>query len=376
MPQSFAFYLIIFIFAASLAIILTPVVKSYALRFQVLDEPRATRKIHRRAVPLLGGWAVYGVLVISLLLVFIFIPEFVAGYLKVKHLWGLGLAGLLLLIGGTLDDIYNLRPLQQLAWPVAAALMVIISGIGIDFINFPFLGVVSLNQFKVQIFTVGQVPFFITILADLFTFLWLLGVTYTTKILDGIDGLTAGVSMVGGIVLFFLSLSERVMQPETALLAAVFAGALAGFLIFNFHPAKIFLGEGGSTLCGFILGVLAIISGGKIATALLILGLPIIDLFWVIMTRFFRKESPLKTADQKHLHFQLLNLGLTQRQAVLIFYLLIAVFGAIALTVNSSHQKLISLIILSVIAVSLITLPIWAKMIKSRLNRSSRPTSS
>ena len=108
---------------------------------------------------------------------------------------------------------------------------------------------------------------------------------YTTKFLDGLDGLVSGLSVIGGLIVAGLCLFTKFFQPEIATISLIFAGACAGFLIFNFYPAKIFLGEGGSLFCGFILGTLAIISGGKIATTLLILGIPILDLIWVILRR-------------------------------------------------------------------------------------------
>lgn len=138
----------------------------------------------------------------------------------------------------------------------------------------------------------------------------------------------------------------EVGQPETALLALIFAGAGAGFLIFNFHPAKIFLGEGGSVLVGFILGVLAIISGAKVATALLIMGIPILDVVWVLIRRlFFEKKSPV-LGDKKHLHFRLLDVGMSHKQAVLFLYLATATFGIVSLLLTGK-AKVWSLVILA-----------------------------
>jgi UDP-N-acetylmuramyl pentapeptide phosphotransferase/UDP-N-acetylglucosamine-1-phosphate transferase len=212
-------------------------------------------------------------------------------------------------------------------------------------------GVMYLDTIKIKIFTINNLPYHIVLLADLFAFFWLMTMTYTTKFLDGLDGLVSGITTICAVILFALSLNKEVAQPETALLAIIFAGASLGFLIFNFHPAKIFLGEGGSLYTGFMLGVLAIISGAKIATALLILGIPLLDVLWVIFRRIFLKSSPFM-ADKKHLHFRLLDIGLSHRMAVALLWLLSLIFGIAALFLGS-QQKLISLIILFILMIIL-----------------------
>jgi len=181
-------------------------------------------------------------------------------------------------------------------------------------------------------------------LGTIISFLWILGMIYTTKLLDGLDGLVSGIGLIGAIVLFIVSLFWDVSQSSTSILCLILAGALAGFLIFNWHPAKIFLGEGGSTLIGFLLGVLSIISGGKIATALLIMGIPILDVIWTILRRIFSgKHSYL--ADRQHLHFRLLDIGFSHRSTVLFLIFLSFIFGASSLFLQS-QDKLIALIIL------------------------------
>lgn len=140
----------------------------------------------------------------------------------------------------------------------------------------------------------------------------------------------------------FLSLTEKVNQPITATIAIIFCGSLLGFLFYNFNPAKIFLGEIGSTLSGFILGILSIILGGKIATVLLVMGIPILDVAWAIIRRIFYGQSPFK-ADRTHLHHRLLDIGLSQKQAVAILYSISAFFGILAIFLQS-FGKLIALV--------------------------------
>lgn len=337
-----------------LAVVLTPLIMSWAKRRSIIDKPEVApeRKIHNKPTPLLGGVAVFLAFVITAWGVAIFSPDLFGGFFLPKHLVGLTLAGVILMIGGYLDDRRNLNPRKQIWFPIAAALAVITAGIGIPYISNPFGGTINLDQWSWTIFSIDGTPYRIVLLADLFALAWLLATTYTTKILDGLDGLVAGVTTIGGIVIATLSLSKEVTQPETAILAATLAGAAAGFLVWNWHPAKVFLGEGGSTFTGFMLGSLAILAGGKIATALLILGIPALDVGWSIFRRLFSKKHAT-ASDRGHLHFRLLDAGLTHRQAVLLLYTVTAIFGSITL-VTRGEQKVYALLTLAVVMVLLV----------------------
>lgn len=347
------------ILAFSLSVFFTFIIKKISLKFGILDDPNKdkSRKIQTKAVPLLGGLAIF----ISFnLVVLIFISNLLGGYLLSKYLWGIFFGGLILMFGGYLDDKYNLKAKYQFIFPIVACLIIIACGIGITYISNPLGGIFYLNNFEFNLFTINNLPYKITIFADIFTLIWLMGMMYTTKILDGLDGLVSGITIIGSFIIFFLSLSQQVAQPETAILAIILAGSCLGFLIFNFHPAKIFLGESGSLFTGFMLGVLSIISGGKIATALLILGIPILDLAWVIIRRLIKdKKSPFSTADKKHLHFKLLDIGFSHRQAVLFLYLLTLVFGMSSLFLQGK-QKLLAFAVL-VIILALLSLFIYLR---------------
>lgn len=338
-------FILAFFAACFLTAFFTYLIKKLALNYKIVDQPNKKRKIHHRNIPLLGGLAIFLGFFITLVFFILTKPVFFAGYMLPKYILGLALGGLILIIGGILDDKYNLSPKKQFIFPILSCLIIIISGIGITFISNPFGNTLDLDQIKIQLFTINNIPYFFTVFADLFTILWLLGMIYTTKFLDGMDGLVSGISVIASVILFFLSLSSKVMQPETALLCIILAGSSLGFLIFNFHPAKIFLGEGGSTFLGFMLGALAIISGGKIATALLIMGIPILDVIWVILRRIFKRKSPFQ-ADRQHLHFRLLDLGFSQRNAVFILWSISAIFGLIALFIQGK-QKILALVFLA-----------------------------
>ncbi len=329
------------------ALLLVPLIRRWAIRCRVVDEPNEPRKIHARAIPLLGGLAPFFVFVGGLAL------AVVAGLvtdLPTKHLFGLVIGGALLMIGGALDDKFHLAPSKQIIWPVLAALVIVASGIGIRGLHNPFGGTISLAQFDWIIVWIGEWPYRITLWADLFTFIWLMGMMYTTKFLDGLDGLTSGITVIGALIIALVSILPPLHQTGLALVAALGAGAFAGFLFWNWHPARIFLGEGGSLFAGFLLGTLAILSVSKVAVTLLVIGIPILDVVWVISRRvFWEKRAPWR-GDDKHLHFRLLRVGLSPRQAVSLLLLISIAFGAIGL-LASGLGKLIALIILLLLLV-------------------------
>lgn len=345
------FYFLAFLLAFLLVIFLTYFVRRLAIKYNVLDFPFLSRKVHKKNTPLWGGAAVYFGFFVVIIIFFLFTDKLANSYMLPKHLVGILLGGLFLVIGGMFDDKYHLKPWQQFVWPVLSALAIIVSGIGIEYISNPLGNALQLDQFRIKLFEIGGTPYYFVILADIFTFVWILGMIYTTKFLDGLDGLVSGISVITAFIIFFLSLKPELTQLPTAMLAIIFAGAVAGFLLWNFNPAKIFLGEAGSTLCGFMLGALAIISGGKIATALLCMGVPILDALWVIIRRIFAHRSPF-FGDKKHLHFRLLDIGFSHWQAVVFLWFLSAGFGATALFVQG-RQKLTALAILGGIMIVL-----------------------
>ncbi len=318
-------YFYIFLTVLILTAILTIIVRKIALYFNIIDRPdlgsTQTRKIHSRAVPLLGGVAIF---IAYFLALFFQADRFLAGNLNWPQLIGFFAGALVLIIGGFLDDKYNLQPKLQIIFPLLAILAVILGGVEIAKITNPFGGIINLKS--------------LVFISPLLITGWLLGMMYTTKLLDGVDGLVSGMSAIGGLVIFLFTLTTRYYQPDIALAALILMAVCVGFLIFNFNPAKIFLGEGGSLLLGYILGVLAIISGGKIAIALLVMGIPVLDVIWTIVRRLIQGKNPLKSPDRKHLHYRLLELGLSQKQTVLIFYFLSLLFGLSGLFLQSKGK--------------------------------------
>jgi UDP-GlcNAc:undecaprenyl-phosphate GlcNAc-1-phosphate transferase len=180
-----------------------------------------------------------------------------------------------------------------------------------------------------------------------FTLFWIMGMMNTVNWLDGLDGLAGGVAVIASVLLF--AHSYRLGQYSVALLPLSLAGCALGFLPFNFHPARVFMGTSGALFLGFALGTMAIIGGAKMATALLVMGIPILDVGWQIINRLRLGRSPF-LADRGHLHHRLLDLGLSQRRVVLLFYSLCAAFGALALILSSGFQKLLALLIMGAFA--------------------------
>jgi len=336
------FYLLFFISTFLLTVIIIILVRKFALKLNIIDIPGASRKIHEKKIPLLGGLAIF----FSFFIILYFVRDkLLAGNLEIHHWLGFFIGACFLMIGGFLDDKYNLKPKQQIIWPIMAIISVIIGGIGIEKITNPFGGLLYLDQYMIPILKWGGQMHNFILVADTFTIIWLMGMMYTTKLLDGIDGLVTGLTAIGGIIIFLFTMTTKYYQPDIGLAALILTACCSGFLIFNWHPAKIFLGEGGSLLLGYILGVLAIISGGKIAIALLVMGIPSLDLVWTIIRRLIAGQNPFKYADKLHLHFRFLDLGIGQKKTALIFYFLAIIFGLSGLFLQSSG-KMFSLIVL------------------------------
>jgi UDP-GlcNAc:undecaprenyl-phosphate GlcNAc-1-phosphate transferase len=343
-------FFLLFFLALILSLILTPLARSIALHYKVQDLPSPPLKNHSKSTPLLGGVGIF----LSFILTVISMTFVKSQLNDIALLTGIVLGAFWLIIGGVLDDKYSLAPKYQVIWPVLAVLTVISAGLGQDNITNPlyYLGLSQDPLFHLEVWTINVFNTEITLFTDIFTFLWLFLLIYATKFLDGLNGLVSGITAIGALLLFFTSLSLG--QPMPAILSLIVAGAYLGFLPFNFF-GKIFLGESGSTLAGFLLGVLAILGPAKISIIFLILGIPILDALWVVYERLFRaKKSPFK-GDLRHLHFKLTQRGLTSRQSVLLLWLVSLVFGLLGLLFQGiGHILLLAgLVVLMIVLVRL-----------------------
>lgn len=328
-------YFYSFIFTFLLSILVTPVVSYIARRLRIMDFPQELRKSHAKPTPLFGGLAIF---LSFFVILFLFISNKSISETAISKnvVLGIFVGSIIIMIGGFLDDRYNLAPKHQIIFPIVASLVVMASGTHIAFITNPNGGVVNI----------------VPVLGFIITFAWLMGMMYTTKFLDGLDGLVSGVAVIASFIIFIVSLFWDLKNSGTSYMSLMLAGASLGFLIYNFYPAKIFLGEGGSIFLGYMIGVLSIISGSKIATSILIMGLPIIDTLYVIIRRMRQGRSPA-VGDREHFHYSLLDSGISQRKAVGIIYCTTLMFGLSSLFLNTKG-KIIAIGVLVITSIFLI----------------------
>ncbi len=316
--------------------------RALAFRFKILDQPTGGRKIHEQAIPLLGGLGI-GCAILLWFAVLIYLQA--SGLVQPDRRIGLiSILGFLngiiiLMVGGALDDKYDLPPRIQFIFPMLAALSVVLSGTSISEVT---------NWFGGGPLTIGWIG------APL-AFCWIMVVTYSIKFFDGLNGLVSGQAVIGGVLIALLSLTTPYYQPMVALMAAIVAGAYFGFLPHNFPRAKQFLGESGSLIAGFSLAFLSIVGGAKLATGLMALGFPLMDAVFVVIGRLAHGRSPFK-GDDTHLHFKLLKAGLSQKQTVFLIWGLSAVTGVAALGLQSIGKA--ALIVW--IAIAVLGLSAWA----------------
>jgi UDP-GlcNAc:undecaprenyl-phosphate GlcNAc-1-phosphate transferase len=317
--------LAVFVLAGLLAAVLTPMIRRIVLRYRIVDRPNA-RRVNTRPIPRAGGLAIAA----SFLLVaggFVLVNER-AGWvptplnLEPANFLALFLGGAAAAALGGIDDLFDLRARWQLAGQVALALIAVALGIGFTVINNPFGD--DVIRFS-EPFSAG------------FAIFWIVGMINTINWIDGLDGLSTGIALIAAVTLGVLSLTTQVSQPLVAVLCFALAGALAGFLRWNFHPAKIFSGTSGVQFVGYTLAVLSILGSAKVAVALLVLGVPIIDTFWIIVRRVVNGGSPF-APDRTHIHHRLLDLGLSHRDTVLVIYGLCAALGALAMLLSGLTQ--------------------------------------
>lgn len=317
--------IVVFLAATLLSLVITPLVRRVVLRFDVVDRPEA-RRVNTAPVPRAGGLAIAA----AFLLVasgFIALNE-TAGWVPTPLTLATGDLIALLVGGaaaaaiGAIDDLFDLRARWQLGGQIGLALFAVALGIGVDVIANPFgRGVLRFNEF----FSVG------------FTVFWIVGMINSINWIDGLDGLSSGIALIAAVTLGVISLTTQVSQPLIAVLCFALAGALLGFLRWNFHPAAIFAGTSGVQFVGYTLAVLSILGSAKVAIALLVLGVPIIDTFWIIVRRIMDGRSPF-APDRSHIHHRLLDLGLSHRDTVLVIYGICAALGLIALLLSEATQ--------------------------------------
>ena len=316
------------------SILLTPLVKRLAYRVGAVDKPNY-RKVHDHIMPRLGGLAIFIAFLIGVVILRPMDESMIA----------ILIGSFVIIVTGVLDDMYEISPKAKLlGQAIAAAIVIFFGDIQIEFINLPFGGELNFGYLSIPL-----------------TLIWIIGITNAINLIDGLDGLAAGVST---IALLTLAAMAFIMGNVFVLaIALLLAASSSGFLFYNFHPAKIFMGDTGSLFLGFMISVLALLGFKNVTFVSLVipiimLGVPISDTFFAIVRRLLNKQPPF-SPDKSHLHHRLMSIGFTHRQTVLIIYGIAAMFGLAAIIF--SMAKLWGGILL--IAVLLIAIELFVEVI-------------
>lgn len=320
-------------------------IRAVAIRLNLYDLPDA-RRVHTRPLPRIGGLGIFVGFMAAVALSFS-LPV-LRFQVEIERVLLLVVAATLLTAVMLVDDLVGVPPLPKLAAQVAAALIVVLPrlrdethGMVIEQFNAPFAGTITL-------------PLSIALA---FTVFWIVGMMNTVNWADGIDGLAASIALIASVILFLHTYYRPSGDPQftISLLAIALAGSVVGFLPHNWHPSRIIMGDCGAMFLGFGLATVSIIGGAKIATALLAMGVPILDVAWVIVSRVVNGRSPA-IADRGHLHHRLLDAGLTQPQVVACFAGLTATFGALALTLPSRESKMVAMLVMGVVVLGILVI--------------------
>jgi UDP-GlcNAc:undecaprenyl-phosphate GlcNAc-1-phosphate transferase len=316
-------YYLVFFTAFVLSFFFTPVARQLAFKLGILDIPKDDRKVHKEPIPYLGGAAIYASAIFTMLI----FSELDKTSVSIM------IGGTVVFLIGLIDDIKDISPKLKLAGQIIAAMIAVYGGAKINYITNPIPGynVIYLEHFATPI-----------------SILWIVGITNTINLVDGLDGLASGVAAISASTMMFMA---SISGFDYILLeCAVIAGSSLGFLPYNFNPAKIFMGDTGSLFLGYMLAVISILGFLKTVTLaaiiimVLVLGIPLFDTFFAIVRRI-RNKKPIMEADRGHVHHRLLAKGFTQRQTVLILYIVSILFGAAAIFFSDSEPLEGSLVI-------------------------------
>ncbi|MBQ3126792.1 MAG: undecaprenyl/decaprenyl-phosphate alpha-N-acetylglucosaminyl 1-phosphate transferase [Clostridia bacterium] len=307
--------------AALFAYVATPLVRVLAFRLGAIDVPKDERRMHTKPIPRMGGVAIYIAFTITTLAFGSYAPSLVA-------IW---FGGTILVVLGMFDDIFNLNAWFKLGVQIIAALVAVLQGVVIDFVN------------------IGGTLYPLGALAIPITVLWIVGLTNAINFIDGLDGLACGVSTICSASLTVVAI--LMSSSEAALLTAILAGSCLGFLPFNSHPAKIFMGDAGALFLGYTLSVLSVTGIFKTHAVLAFLipmsvfGLPLFDTAFAVIRRLLHGQSPFH-ADRGHIHHRLIDMGFGHRRSVLTLYAICGILGiaAVMLTLPVLYPALIIIV--------------------------------
>jgi len=322
--------------ALTLSLAATPGVKWFAYRVGAIDVPKDSRRVHKSPVPRLGGLAIF----IAFLLSVVLFADIT------KEIRGVLIGAIIIVIIGAIDDIKPLRAYIKLIFQIIAALVAVFHGIIIDLFSNPLL----FSNAEYMFLGYFSIPI---------TVIWIVAITNSFNLIDGLDGLSVGVSTICSLSMLVISLlvSE---DPNIAIIMAALAGACLGFIPYNFNPAKIFMGDTGSLLLGYVLATVSILGLFKFyavvsfAAPFLILALPLVDTAFAFIRRLLKGQNPM-SPDRGHFHHRLIDMGLSQKQAVAILYAISGLLGftAVVITTRIDIRALI-LVIAVLIAAAVI----------------------
>ena len=340
---------IAFILAFVVTFVTTPYMIKLAKKVGAVDIPKDERRAHKKAIPKFGGPAVIlGFLISTIYLLIVMSMEHTINLFDFQQYWKklLGFLSGILIISAfcMVDDIKTIKPITKLTGQLIGAIIVSACGIRIEGITLPFINLPEIHE----------------ITSVLLTIAWIVIVTNAINLMDGLDGLSSGIAVISAISLMVIFVLNGSALISVVLITAL-AGALVGFLPFNFTPAKTFLGDTGSNFLGFSLAVISILGSAKTYTAavivlpLIVLGLPIFDTVWAIIRRLIKGKSikAVFKADKGHLHHRIVAKGFSQKQAVLILYGISAIFGMFAVILcDSGIWKALSFLLIVIVAVA------------------------
>ena len=321
--------------AAGVSFLATPLVKMLAYKVGAVDVPKDNRRMHKVPIPRLGGLAIFIAFMFSVL-IFAQIDTQTKGIL---------LGATIIVVLGVLDDIMALPALPKFVVQIFAAVVVVLHGCRIEFLS---------NPVPSSAATYMALPEWLSVTI---TIIWIVAITNAVNFIDGLDGLAVGVSGISAATMLVVAL--MVAENNIAVIMAALLGACLGFIPYNFNPAKIFMGDTGSTFLGFILATVSIQGLFKLyaiisfAVPFLILGVPIFDICFAIIRRLAKGQNPMK-ADRGHVHHRLIDMGFSQKQSVAITYMLTAILGLAAVVLTSSGEVKALILIGSVFVVGAI----------------------
>jgi UDP-GlcNAc:undecaprenyl-phosphate GlcNAc-1-phosphate transferase len=323
----------------------TPLVRSFAKKIGAMDIPDKRRRVHDHPIPRLGGLAIFLGFIMSILLFEDMSPQ----------IQGLLLGCLIIVTIGAVDDIVSLSAWVKFAFQIIAALVAIFHGIEINVLMNPFFWMS--NEYIVLGWWSAPI-----------TLIWIVAITNSVNLIDGLDGLAVGVSAISSVTMLIIALLVT-GDPSVSFVLAALSGACIGFMPYNLNPAKIFMGDTGALLLGYVLSTITIMGLFKFyalvsfAVPLLALAVPMLDTVFSFMRRLLRGQSPFR-ADRGHLHHRLLDLGLSQKQAVAILYCISGILGLVAMLIATSDELRVVILILTFLLCSFLWYYIYRSMHK------------